>query len=247
MAADLHPPPIKLQGESNWLLWNSLTQKYDQPTPAVRIQLIRRLLNLRKEAGDSIEDFFNRFSDLRRRLQNMGLQIQEEMAAAILINAVPASMESVRTLLALRNQATVEAVRELWEEEEGRRIERANGGGPGGMGEKQVAAGNGNGNGRNGGNRDRGNDHGYNRPGPGTRLGRNEHVLGYAAVVEDSRGTQRKRGSRGSRRRAEKGGDGSSSLGNPTRSGVAPICTNSDSDDFQADEDPGSILGQIFE
>ena len=68
--------------------WSTLKRHFDRDTHGTRVQLQRELITIRQTERESVEQYFNRFTSLRRKLTDMGDGITELQAKRYLVDGL---------------------------------------------------------------------------------------------------------------------------------------------------------------
>ena len=77
--------------------WNALEEKYNSHTKEARRAYHEKLHNTKMNSGDDPDDFLYTMDGIRERLEDMGQPVPDERYEDIILRAIPAKYERVRT------------------------------------------------------------------------------------------------------------------------------------------------------
>ena len=75
-------------------MMKALANMYEKPSASNKVYLMRRLFNLKMIEGKSIADHVNEFSTITSQLSSVGITLDEEVCALVLLSSLPDSWES---------------------------------------------------------------------------------------------------------------------------------------------------------
>ena len=108
--------------------WDALVENFDRPSLSNKLQLLQRLLNLKLEAGTSVDKYFREFQDVSQRLASLRVDLGADMSIAVLLNGLPQEYEALRTSFMAKGEVSIAELHEALRTEENRRNGQGNGG-----------------------------------------------------------------------------------------------------------------------
>ncbi|GBP96639.1 Retrovirus-related Pol polyprotein from transposon TNT 1-94, partial [Eumeta japonica] len=83
--------------------WLKLTEIYKRSGPIQKVNLFKQLLNLNMKESTSMVEFLNSFSNIVEKLNEAGIQIQDELLAIILLSSLPKDYENFVMIIETRD------------------------------------------------------------------------------------------------------------------------------------------------
>lgn len=116
--------------EDAWVLWTKLETMFQSKTSRNKALLMRRLVKMELKYDVSIAEHTSKFQSLVNQLATVGMNIDGEMQALLLLSSLPDSWETL--VVSLNNSApegemTLESVKEALFSEEARRLDKGGG------------------------------------------------------------------------------------------------------------------------
>ena len=72
-------------------LWKTMSDTYEKKFTVTKINLTRRLYNLRMKESDSIKTHLNDYGSLSSQILAQGMTIEDELRAMLLMSSLPSS------------------------------------------------------------------------------------------------------------------------------------------------------------
>lgn len=84
--------------------WEALHNKYIRSSPAAKVSLYSRLINMKSVNTDEIPGMLNEFSNVIRKLHEIKVQVDEELYTIVLLEALPSTFEQFKVAIMTRDQ-----------------------------------------------------------------------------------------------------------------------------------------------
>ena len=88
-------------------LWEKLSETYEKKVASTKMNLIRRLWNLRMKESDSVQAHLNEYESVSSQISSQGTEIKDELRAIILMSSLPSSWETFVTTVCNASITTI--------------------------------------------------------------------------------------------------------------------------------------------
>lgn len=106
--------------------WDKLAEVYKPRGPVQKVMLYKKLMNLKMAENEDMAEYLNKFQNIMEKLADVGIELQDELVAIILLSSLPPNFENFIVAMESRDELPSTHALKLKLLEEGERRVNAN-------------------------------------------------------------------------------------------------------------------------